>query len=79
MQHIERMINSLDGLTPVNRTVIRTAVLYCLKGSPNHLPKVGPGWIDKHDYAAIRRMAIEESYKRRVAGQTWDAKKDKAL
>lgn len=79
MQHIEDAISALQNLTPDKRALLRTSVGYCIEGRPDYMPKVGPGWIDPYDYAVIRRMAIEEAYKRRVAGQMWDAKKDKAF
>lgn len=79
MQHIEDAIAALPNLTPDQRAILRKSVGYCIEGRTEYTPDVGPGWIDPHDYAVIRRLAITEAYKRRVAGQMWDAKKDRAL
>lgn len=79
MQHIEDAIFALQNLTPDQHEILRTSVGYCIEGRADYTPDVGPGWIDPYDYAVIRRMAIEEAYKRRVAGQVWVAGKDKAF
>ncbi len=79
MQHIEQAIAALTSLTPDQRAILRQMIGLTIMDKSSVLSKEPPGWIDPHDYAAIRRMAIEEAYKRRVAGQFWDAKKDRPV
>jgi len=79
MQHIEQAISALKYLTPNQRAILRQMIGLTIMDKSSVLSNEPPGWIDPHDYAAIRRLAIEEAYKRRVAGQVWIAGKDKAL
>jgi len=79
MQNIEQAISALKYLTLGQRAILRQMIGLTIMDKSSVLSKEPPDWIDPHDYAVIRRMAIEEAYKWRVAGQKWDAKKDKAL
>ncbi len=77
MQHIEDAISALPNLTPDQRAILRQMIGLTIMDKSSVLSKEPPDWIDPHDYAVIRRLAIEEAYKRRVARQMWDAKKDR--
>lgn len=79
MQHIEQAISALPNLTPDQRAMLRQMVGLTIMDKSSVLSKEPPGWIDPHDYAVIRRLAITEAYKRRVADQFWIAGKDKAF
>lgn len=79
MQHIEQAISALKYLTPNQRAILRQMIGLTIMDKSSVLSKEPPDWIDPHDYAVIRRLVVEAAYKRRVAGQGWDAKKDKAL
>lgn len=79
MKHIEEEISALQNITPDQRALLRTYVGYCIEGRHEYLPEHGPNWINAHDYAAIRRAAIELSYKRRVGDEKWVAGRDKAF
>lgn len=79
MQHIEEAIVALQNLTPDQRAILRASVGHLIEGRTESFSEIPPGWINPHDYAAIRRLAIEGAYKRRVAGQSWVAGKDKAF
>lgn len=79
MSNIEQKITSIEYLTLPQRATLRRFAGYCIGGRAGFFPETAPDWIDPNDYAALRRLAIEEAYKRRVAGQDWIAGKDKAF
>lgn len=63
------------SIHPKDRAALRESAIKAItKGEP-----IRTNGLCDDDRKKFVRLVIEEAYKRRVAGQSWDAKKDRAF